>query len=548
MMKTQPTLLTLALASIGMVAQAATPPDAGQILQETMPQTIQPIAPSVTIDVPTQPLLDERHGGQKVTLNAINITGNIAFSAEQLNAVLGDIRAEPKDLADMRHLANLISLYYRNNGYPFARAYLPAQKLSDGVLNIAVLEGRYGQLVAKGELGEQVQPFLNQIQSGDLIESSQLERTTLIIGDLPGIRVSPVMKPGQNTGEGDLDLQVEQDKRYNGAVIVDNHGNRYTSAYRAMLNVNANRLFTLGDELNVTGLVTDEKMWFGNAGYSLPLGYSGLRGKLSYVRTSYELTKEYKNLDAIGIADIVSAGLSYPLKRSQTTNIILNGQIERKSFVDEVRFNQTKKNKSAIVIPLSVNFDHRDALGAGGITYGSVSASWGDINLETASERQTDKTTARTQGSFYKLNLDAARIQNIGANFSAYIRIAGQWANKNLDSSEDMSLGGPRGVRAYPQGEASGDQAMLGQIELRYNYKMLTPYAFYDAGRISVNTSPWSAGNNTREISGAGLGLRVSYQAWSADIAAAWRNGGGKPQSDTRDDSPRIWASASYRF
>lgn len=547
-MNMQPSLLTLALASVSFAAQAVTPPDAGQILQETLPQTIQPLTPSVTLDVPTQPLLDEAHGGQKVTISAVEISGNTVLSTEQLKAVIGKMNNDPKDLADLRHLANLITIYYRNNGYPFARAYLPAQKLSEGVLNIAVLEGRYGQLEAKGELGEQVQPFLDQIQSGDLIESAQLERTTLIIGDLPGIRVSPVMKPGQNTGEADLDLQVEEDKRYNGAVMVDNHGNRYTGAYRAMVNLNANRLFTLGDELSVTGLVTDEKMWFGNLGYSLPLGYSGLRGKLSYVRTSYELTKEYKNLDAVGIADIVSAGLSYPLMRSQTTNLVLNGQLERKSFVDEVRFNQTKKNKSATVIPLSLNFDHRDGVAGGGVSYGSLSATWGDLSLDTASERQTDKTTAQTQGSFYKLNLDAARIQNIGANFSAYARLAGQWANKNLDSSEDMSLGGPRGVRAYPQGEASGDQAMLGQVELRYNYKMLTPYVFYDAGRVSINTSPWTAGNNTREISGAGFGVRIVYQAWSGDIAAAWRNSGGKPQSDTRDDSPRIWANASYQF
>jgi hemolysin activation/secretion protein len=111
-----------------------------------------------------------------------------------------------------------------------------------------------------------------------------------------------------------------------------------------------------------------------------------------------------------------------------------------------------------------------------------------------------------------------------------------------------MSLGGARGVRAYPQGEASGDSALLGQLELRYQYKELTPYVFYDLGRTTINTRQWIAGDNTRNIAGGGIGLKAAYQEWSADLSLAWRASHSVPQSDTRDDSPRIWANVSYSF
>ena len=42
-----------------------------------------------------------------------------------------------------------------------------------------------------------------------------------------------------------------------------------------------------------------------------------------------------------------------------------------------------------------------------------------------------------------------------------------QFSNKNLDSSEQLSLGGITGVRAYPSGEASGDQGYKLTTELQ---------------------------------------------------------------------------------
>ena len=141
------------------------------------------------------------------------------------------------------------------------------------------------------------------------------------------------------------------------------------------------------------------------------------------------------------------------------------------------------------------------------------------------------------------------RLQSLPAGFNLMAHLSWQQANKNLDSSEKLSLGGASGVRAYPSGEATGDEGGLAQLELRYDAGAYTPYAFMDAGRITVNAKPVVAGDNRRSLSGGGLGLRYQRQAWSADVALAWRSLGGRSLSETNSDpKPRVWLNVEYRF
>jgi hemolysin activation/secretion protein len=110
-------------------------------------------------------------------------------------------------------------------------------------------------------------------------------------------------------------------------------------------------------------------------------------------------------------------------------------------------------------------------------------------------------------------------------------------------------LGGAGGVRAYPLGEGYGDQGWLVQTELRLSLGDYTPYVFFDVGRVTIDKNPWTAGDNSRQVSGAGLGFRANLQRrWLADVSLAWRTSGGPPQSDTRDVQPVLRASLAYKF
>lgn len=544
-----PSSLVLAVLAAPAIAQTA--PDSGQILQENRrPPTLPAPSPVPPIDMPRDaariPL-----GGQQVLLQAVTVSGNKLFDAATLSGAVGEVKGKSFDLAGLRGLADKVANYYWIHGYPFTRTFIPPQDLKNGELQIQVLEGHYGKVVAESSdpwLSQGAQKFLAALQTGDAIESTELERAMLILGNQPGIKIRPLIRPGEATGAGDLTVNVERTARYTGMVGVDNTGSRYTGEYRLQAAVNANSQFLFGDRLTVRGILSDKSLWLGGADYELPLGGSGLRGQIGYLENHYALGGQFSSLDATGYAKVSTAKLSYSVVRSQVLNVLLSGGYQHKDLQDRYNATQTVVSKSSDALPIAVQFDVRDRFAGGGITYGLATWTGGNLNLNGV-YAATDATTARTEGHFSKYTLDVARIQRLPADFALYGRFSGQWTTQNLDSSERFGLGGVYGVRAYPVGEGMGDKGWLGQVELRYLAGAFTPFVFYDAGSIQTNAKPWgTVTNNTRDIAGAGVGLRYEHQGWSVDSTLAWRTQGGDALSDTRQNNPRFWLMAAYAF
>ena len=139
---------------------------------------------------------------------------------------------------------------------------------------------------------------------------------------------------------------------------------------------------------------------------------------------------------------------------------------------------------------------------------------------------------------------------------SFYASINGQAASKNLDVSEKMRLGGMYGVRAYPEGEAYGDEGYVLNLEAR----MLLPkffeqmpgqlqlIAFVDTGTVTANKNPWAAGSNRRTLSGAGVGL--NWSATNNFIVKAYyaRKLGNEAATSAPDASGRVWIQGVKYF
>lgn len=281
------------------LAFAQQKPDAGQTLQQLNTRT--PALPSQS----STPLFEKsatptrEKGGKKVVVSRVDVTGNSRISTAELLLALGDVGGKRYDMAEMKELADRISAYYHAKDYPFAKAYIPAQSLQNGVLQIAVVEGRYGQVKVEGtdSRAASAQAFLSRLNSGDVIEGRKLERTSLLLDDQPGYGFMPVIRPGATVGTGDLLVSMRPDDKVGGRLGMDNHGNRYTGRLRGTMDAYVNSPFMLGDRATLSTIYTQENMWYGNANYSAPLGYSGLRGNVGYAHTYYELGKDFSSLD-----------------------------------------------------------------------------------------------------------------------------------------------------------------------------------------------------------------------------------------------------------
>lgn len=545
--------LSLAAMLVGLMAlqpvaaqQAA--PDAGQTLEQLRTAPSPPAATrDFRVELPPEGRVEP--GGDQVLVNRVVLDGNTAFDSATLLAAVGDPEGEAFDLAGLQEIAFGLSDFYRANGYPFARAVIPPQTMAEGVLQVVVIEGRYGTLGIVDEdarRARQAEGFLGLLEPGEVITARPLERTTLLLEDLPGIRVLPVLRPGEVVGTGDLEFVIQAEPRFRWNLSADNHGNRYTGYERGQAALTVDSPFRLGDQLTLNTMYTREKLALGSVGYSRPLGGGGLRGTASYTYTEYRLAREFDGLGR-GDARITSLGLSYPLLRSQQSNVTLTLSAQYKDLFNDRLEGTLIEDYSSVALPLSVQFDRRDDALRGGVTYGNVSINPGRMSL-SGEMRETD--ALGTHGSFLSFNADLARLQVLAPSLTVFGRVSGQWTTGNLDSSEGISLGGAERVRAYPASEASGDRGGYGQLELRYTPGLVAPYLFVDAGRVEFDVRPLDADAETaRTLAGYGLGFRIQQgQGLNVNAAVARRMTGGESRADVRDREPLYWLNVGYRF
>lgn len=527
-------------------AQAQTTPEAGDIARQDE-QTLRPPRQRPEIRINGEQLETLESGGGEVEIRELLLSGTNAISDDELFEVIGPYRDESFDLAGLQEIANTISQHYRDQGYPFARAYLPAQDIFSGIVRIDVLEGRYGEVELRGLDGDEnlsgADRFLKPLSEGRVVQSQRLERAALLLDEQPGFNAFPVIRPGERLGTGDLDVRVSADRRVAGSIGADNHGNYYSGEWRGRATLQARRSLVFGDQLVLSGLYTEQNTQLLDLAYELPLNGNGLRARIGYVQSEYELGRTAEGQFGESTTHFIE--FPYALKRSQSMNLTLVPRAETNDLSNGVEANSgdlTFFDKDSQVYPLSLRFDRRDGLGGGGVIYGRVTGSFGHMNGTIDSAANT----------FVKYRLNAARLQSLPFGLQGLVRFVGQETTDNLDGSEGITLGGANGVRAFPQGEGSGDTGYYAQLELRYAIGQtgLVPYAFYDIGssRPYGGDVPSGQSNESRDLAGGGIGLRFNQGRFSVTAAAAWRDQGGEPQAALDNDKPQGWITGSVTF
>lgn len=536
---------------------AQTPPNAGQILRELRQQPhLNTATTGPSVEGEEKPLNATTAISTSFAVKAFLFTGNEVIAGATLQSLVKDLEGDARTLKDLDIAAARITAYYREQGYPVARAYLPAQEIEGGVVTIAIVEGRISaqQLNNQSLLSdERAKGYLEHVRGGASIRTDQIDRGLLLLNDTPGVsNARATLQPGASVGTSDLVVQLERGATYNGSVDFDNYGNRYVGEYRISSTVNINSPLNIGDVLTANVLTSGAGLNYGRLAYQLPVGSDGLRIGAAYFKTRYELGEEFKSLDAHGDASSASVFAAYPFIRSQLTN--LNGTLswEQKDLSDSVDATSTTIDKRAKLITAGIFGSQQDAFGGGGISNMSLSVILGQLDIKSPSALIIDNASAKTNGNYARWSYNLARLQRLTDSNTLYLTVYGQEASKNLDSSEKFALGGATGIRAYPQGEGIGDEGVLATIELRHNFTAsLLGTLFYDTGSIKINHTPFGPTTaNSLSLAGAGIGLNALFSQVQIKASIAWRTSNQDPTSIPASEvhTPTLWVQASIGF
>jgi hemolysin activation/secretion protein len=551
-------LLPLALMALSPNLLAQTIPGAGtQLRQLNPPPPPQVAKPAIRIEEAAEPATPDS-ASASVLVNQLRISGTQAYSEQELLRIAAFTPGSLLSLADLQAIAARITAHYRRHGYFVARAYLPAQEVTDNVVTIAVSEGHYGtvQLRNSSRLSNGLaNGLLEGLDGGEPIVLEPLEHRLLLLSDVPGVKVTSTLVPGRLPGTSDLLVDVAPGRRITGMIDLDNGGNPYTGEWRLGATVNLNNLLGRGDVASLRAVTSGSGLAYGRAAYQMPFGR--LTAGVAYSHLEYQLGRQFELLGANGSADVASAFGSVALMRSRRSNLYLGAIYENKRLDDRLDlFPSDGRRANARVAGLYLHGNHSDDVGGGGTSSFYIGLSSGSLDILTPAALAVDAATARTNGSYQKLWFNLARLQRINDRLSINASLSGQLASKNLDPSEKFVLGGLDGLRAYPQGEAFGDEGYIANVEARLllaraSQRMrgdLHLLGFVEGGHVRINANPWDASPNERDLLGAGLGLSWNDPGnFSLRGYYAFRLGN-EPAMSAPDHSGRFWIQAVKYF
>lgn len=504
---------------------AANVPNIGDALKQVKPPKLKKEKKDIPQIKIEENVPKELKDGKKIAIKKFLISGAKHLSNDELKAIVTDYENKELSFKDMQEVSTLITKAYRQKGYFVARAYIPMQNIltQNGSLKINVIEGNYGEFVLENNSlvkDEIVQANLDAIKDENIVSTNTLERAMLIINDTPGVVVNKAeVRPGKKVGTSDFIIGTSATNKYSGYVLADNYGSQYTGKHRIMAGVDVNSPFDIGDKLTFSGLTSDEiGLINGRIAYDFPMNDKGLRGEVSISKTTYELGSSYKNLDALGSSDSISFKTVYPYVKSRLKNINVYAEISLNKMKDEIQATDVYTKKSSKVLTLGIDYsEDKIMFNKNSQSRANFYLTVGNLKFNDKEDRQADENGANTNGTFTKLNLE------LGQDFELTPKI--RWENsfqaqyalgdKNLDGSQDLSLGGIYGVKYYPDGEESAENGFIFNTELFYtlpNYKDLNSSVsvFYDVGRAFMSQN--ITNEEPRTLQSFGLGYYGSYK------------------------------------
>ncbi|WP_112088132.1 heme/hemopexin-binding protein HxuB [Haemophilus influenzae] len=501
-------------------------PDTGSLNRELEQRQIQSEAkPSGELfnQTANSPYTAQYKQGLKFPLTQVQILdrNNQEVVTDELAHILKNYVGKEVSLSDLSNLANEISEFYRHNNYLVAKAILPPQEIEQGTVKILLLKGNVGEIRLQNHsaLSNKFVSRLSNttVNTSEFILKDELEKFALTINDVPGVNAGLQLSAGKKVGEANLLIKINDAKRFSSYVSVDNQGNKYTGRYRLAAGTKVSNLNGWGDELKLD-LMSSNQANLKNARIdysSLIDGYSTRFGvTANYL--DYKLGGNFKSLQSQGHSHTLGAYLLHPTIRTPNFRLSTKVSFNHQNLTDKQQAVYAKQKRK--INSLTAGIDGSWNLIKDGTTYFSLSTLFGNLANQTSEKKHNAVENFQPKSHFTVYNYRLSHEQILPKSFAFNIGINGQFADKTLESSQKMLLGGLSGVRGHQAGAASVDEGHLIQTEFKhylpvFSQSVLVSSLFYDygLGKYYKNSQFLEQGvKNSVKLQSVGAGLSLS--------------------------------------
>lgn len=500
----------------------------------------------------------------RFTLKDLRLEGVTAYNEAQLRPVYDGALGQTISLADLYKIAADLTAKYRNDGYILTQIVVPPQTIESGTAKLQVVEGTIDQITVQGGPEEtKALPLMRQYaaqinRKGGPLNVKDLERSLLLINDLPGVSARSIIAPSASKpGAADLTILVERDP-YDAFLGIDNYGSRYLGRWEASAGGSINsQIFHANEKFSGQvvyaphGPITDHELAYIAGSYWTPIGAHGTNFEAFYSYTDTEPGLELRDFDVKGRSHFVSLTLKHPCIRTRNLNFISRISFDGRNVESENNIPDDREDNIR-ALRAGGRLEFVDGLLSGGVNTVDLEVAKGLSILGASDKGDADLTRPEGDPQFFKFEAEAQRLQRLTQQVNLLVGVKGQLSNDAQLSAEEFGVGGSAYGRGYDPSEIVGDDGIAGKIELQWNPVWQTSwmtsgqvFGFWDAGKVWNDDSTTSS--DVESLASTGLGFRADLvQDIQTEVFVAVPLT--RKVQGERDDDARLYMSLSKRF
>ncbi|MGM9571279.1 MAG: ShlB/FhaC/HecB family hemolysin secretion/activation protein [bacterium] len=464
----------------------------------------------------------------------IRLNRSALLSEEEIRQAVDFSGPREMTLNELQQVVARINVLYQQKGQLTAMAVLPPQEVTDGVVEIHLVEGRYGKTTLRGNKRIAEKYVMDRVNtpSGQLCDLKLLQKDLNLYNQSNTFLLQAKLVPGDESGTTDVQLTLqERDNPWNTILFADNANQDTSGLYRFGFVSQYYGFGKVDDRMLVSSSWTNGTL-SGFISYDTPISVKGTRATFSYSRNRVKINHgDFKTMDIMGHSNDVSVSLSHPVHTSVSSKGEVFSEVHHKWSDTTYLGDIVLSDFDTDVFKLGYNlrsFDER------GMWFGQLSFSG------FSSDNKVNDDHIR--GSYQNIYL--LRRQNVGQNTYLLWRTLAQNSScKDLPASEQITLGGMSTLRGYDESALSGYKGWVTGLEynlpLTKDPQLLRGLTFVDYGQVYQD---YGMDETKRShLCSVGVGLECNYLGWSGRILV------GMPLS-TSDNVPHSKIRTHFYF
>ncbi|WP_101495630.1 ShlB/FhaC/HecB family hemolysin secretion/activation protein [Thiopseudomonas denitrificans] len=441
--------------------------------------------------------------GHCIDVQRIELLGVTRLVHSAQSRLLHSYQHQCLTAARLNLLLQDITHAYLERGYVTTRAYLPAQDLASGTLQVQVVEGHTEGLDGADVLSPHELRMLVPLNPGQPFNIRNLEQAVDQLGRLPSRQVQFDLQPGEAAGGSRVVARGERSKPWRAGLSRHNDGQRSTGEQQWSTWLSWDSPLGLADQLSVRGskdAVSDRYRHSASHGLSYQLPYGWWTFNYHYNHSYYRTRTQGQGFSFVldGVSTTQALTAERVIHRDSTSKTAVNigiSHLRSRNYLDNYLLDVSSQR----LTEYQLGFNHGRRVGS---AFVNVDLGWQRGSGALDAQRKGSPKGGQPVARYNKYSLTASYLQPFqlaGERFSFDSLLSAQRSEDVLYSPQRFSLGGLYSIRGYKDQSLTGDSGYYWRNQLRWNrpitwhwlQPLLQQYsllAAYDLGAIRGDT------------------------------------------------------------